>query len=119
MRNFEKRIQAIVRGDAGETITETLVAMVIAALALAVVIASSFKIINQSRDYMDRYYSLNNDIAERSGTSTATGTVSLTIDAVGDGTSVSIPLSGSGSASVTYYYDSSASSNVIAYGKST
>ena len=116
MGNAFNRIRLLARSNSGETITETLVATLIAGLALlmlAVVIASSSGIIGKSRDFMDNYYGLNNNIVEKEATST-TGSVAL---ATSGATGYTVPLApGKDSVSVTFYYDSSDNlAGIVAY----
>ena len=57
--NDKKRILLKIRSRAGETISETLVALVISSLAivmLASMISSTFSVVKKSKVKMDRYY---------------------------------------------------------------
>lgn len=57
--------------QAGETIGETLVALLISALALVMLagaVSSGMRIVTDSKDKMDVYYRVNNAVAERAST---------------------------------------------------
>ena len=61
------------RNRAGETLTETLVALLIASLALvmlASMISSTTRIVTQSKTRLETYYKNNNQVAAQSGGST-------------------------------------------------
>ena len=61
------------RSRAGESLTETLVALLIASLALvmlASMISSTTRIVTQSKTRLETYYNNNNQVAAQSGGST-------------------------------------------------
>ena len=104
----------------GETITEVLVAMVIAGLALlmlATAIAAATNIISNSRQSMETYYKASNGLAEYSEQASAGGVTkmsgSVTVKVSGDtGTGATISLGGDGGTSVPItVYVSGADSN--------
>lgn len=76
------------KGQSGETLTETLVALLIAALALTMLagmISSTTRIVTQSKTTMKSYYDKNNMIAEQ-GTTGDSATITLALAGVtGDG----------------------------------
>lgn len=107
-------VRSLIRGERGETITETLVAVLIGGLALlmlAVVMATSNHIISDSKNAMNDYYGNTNQIALASGSGTKSGTVTLSV--VGDTTGSSI------TKDVTYSIDKVAGKTVVAYWAST
>ncbi len=78
-----RRTRKKLKSPAGETLTETLVALLIAALALTMLagaIASSFGVIQRGREKLDQYYTANeaaDGVVKMSGDGTA-GKVTLT-----------------------------------------
>ena len=101
---------------AGETLTETLVALLISAVAitmLASMIMTSRSLIDSSKKMFDAYYEENNALSEYSGTATS-GTATLS-----DGTNAVRLVNGSDSVSVKVYTNDKAPSNkpVISYEK--
>ena len=78
-----RRTRKKLKSQAGETLTETLVALLIAALALTMLagaIASSFGVIQRGREKLDQYYTANeaaDGVVKMSGDGTA-GKVTLT-----------------------------------------
>ena len=64
-------IKEKLNGQSGESIGETLVALLIAALALVMLagaISASLGVVNKGRDKLGEYYSANEAINKRSGT---------------------------------------------------
>lgn len=67
---MRKQIIAKLRGCSGETIGETLVALLIAALALMMMagaIQSSYNAVERGRDALDKYYAASELLANPSG----------------------------------------------------
>ncbi len=76
-KNALKRISC----NAGESISETLIALLVAALALTMfagAISSSANVINKGRIKMDEYYDANESIVTMTGTSQTGKTVTIT-----------------------------------------
>ncbi len=72
MKTIKKRIIDKLKAQAGESIAEVLIALLIAALALtmlASVISTSARIINKSKSKMAAYYDANDGLAKQQGTS--------------------------------------------------
>ncbi len=72
MKTIKKRIIDKLKAQAGESIAEVLIALLIAALALtmlASVISTSARIINQSKSKMAAYYDANDGLAKQQVTS--------------------------------------------------
>ena len=112
---MKKQLQKKLRGKAGETLTETLVALLIASLALVMLagaISSASGVVTKSRDKLGAYYAANeasNGLVKRES----------------GGNPGSITLSDPGSANpgkqydITYYENEEFSNTpVIAYKKS-
>ena len=69
---MNKRINMKLRSRSGETIAETLVALLISALALVMLagaISSAARVVTQSETAMQTYYQSNNALAEPTGSS--------------------------------------------------
>ena len=100
-----------IKSGVGETISETLIALLIAALALVMLagaIAASSRVVNKGRDKLGSYYSVNNGLVNRS-TSNRVGSITISDSASSSGI-------GSQSFSVAYYENNVFSNNpVIAY----
>ena len=83
MKKLNKRIKAKLQSNAGESIGEVLIALLIAALALtmlASVITTTARLIKESRTHMDDYYDASNLLASKSsGTNIAVGAVKVEI----------------------------------------
>ena len=76
---MNKQIIKKLNRQSGETLTETLVALLIAALALVMLagmISSTTRIVTRSRTTMNSYYSMNNNLAEQ-GTAEDTATITI------------------------------------------
>lgn len=89
------------RATRGESITEVLVAIVVAGMAillLATAIAMAASTNKQARDAMDDYFAANNGIVE-GASANGTGTVALSDKATGE----PIRLSGGSSVAVNYH----------------
>jgi len=103
------------RQSRGESIAETLVALLIAAVALvmlASMITSSTRLIERSENDLNAYYTANNALSAQSGTGTA-GTVSIT-----DSADNAVKLSDSDDGTVDVYYyinDKVGSGDVVSY----
>lgn len=83
---MKKLVSKKLKGQSGETLTETLVALLIAALALVMLagmISSTTRIVTQSKTTMNSYYDGNNVVAEQG---TSGDTASVTIELVNGGT---------------------------------
>ena len=105
------------RSSRGESIGEVLIAVLIAALALlmlAEMIASSTRLITQSKAKMSAYYDANNALTEQAGDGTLTGSVTLA-----DESNTAVKLeNGAASQAVTYYVnETSGSVPVVSYSK--
>lgn len=100
------------RSTAGESIAETLIAVLISALALVILagaISATARIIIDSDETMGRYYDMDANLAEHTGTSS---TMAVTISRIeSDGSSTGFPPS-----TVTYYENNAfANKTVVAY----
>ena len=123
MTTMIKRVKQKLKSDAGESIAEVLIALLIAALALtmlASVISTSARMITQSKEKLEKYYAANEELNTRTHDSsknlTTTGTgkeVTVTVKAGDDG----IDFLATGNKILTNYYDNKQVSNtdVIAY----
>ncbi len=127
MKKTLKRIsgaaKAKLRRGAGETLAETLVAVLIAALAvtmLAFMLTTSADLVHRSKESFDAYYAQNNALTTYSGTGQA-GKAHLregNLESVGDEVYLILDDDGNGvSASVACYVNSKApgSTPVISY----
>jgi len=89
-----KRIGKKLNTNAGESLAEVLVALLIAALALvmlASMITSSASIIQNSRKNIEAYYAANNALESKSGGAYTTGSVSTSVPlAYGSGITVNV-----------------------------
>ena len=82
---MKKIVSKKLKGQSGETLTETLVALLIAALALTMLagmISSTTRIVTQSKATMKAYYENNNPVAEQ-GIAGAPATITLDRDPKG------------------------------------
>lgn len=113
-----ENLRAKLLGQTGETLTESLVSLLISSLSilmLATAISAAFNMINNSRTKLSAYYKKNNDVVaqQASGGSGATetpGTVAIKNDS---GASVATP-------SVTYVTNSDGgAAAVVSYKKVT
>ena len=113
-RYSDNTVMNKLRSRSGETITETLVALLISALALVMlagVIASSSRIVTRSRAKIQEYYSACNEMAELNE-KTGTGAVKITGTEIGDSTDITEQVDyfkgsyggQSGSSKDIYYY---------------
>lgn len=104
------------KNHSGESIAETLVAMLISTLALLVLagaITTATNLISKSSTSLDEYYSANNNLDNGSGTSSSTATVTV---AGSDTSSSSADAVTWVKCSVTTYENTTIGSNpVIAY----
>ena len=83
---MNKQIIKKLNRQSGETLTETLVALLIAALALVMLagmISSTTRIVTRSRTTMNSYYAENNMVAEQGASE---GTAYITLGLVNGGT---------------------------------
>ncbi len=83
MKTMKARIRAKLRGGQGETLAEVLVALLIAALALtmlASVIATSSRMITQSKTTMKTYYDANDDLAKQTNSNADFSVTVLRVD---------------------------------------
>ena len=80
---MKTKILSKLRQRAGESLTETLVALLIATFALMLLagaISTTQRLVSQSEDAMSEYYTKNNAVALQSGgTDPATDTATVTI----------------------------------------
>ena len=123
MTTMIKRVKQKLKSDAGESLGEVLIALLIAALALtmlASVISTSARMISQSKEKLEKYYAANEELNTRTRDSsknlTTTGTekeVTVTVKA-GD---VGIGFLSTGDKIMAQYFDNKQVSNtdVIAY----
>lgn len=111
-----RTLRDIVRSQRGETITEVLVSMVIAGLALlmlATVIATSSSIVRNSRAAMESYYDTTNKLesySETGKTGTITPSVPLAIGSTGSAVnsiSVQVYVEVDGSNTIATYTETS------------
>ena len=90
---MKKLIWKKLKEPSGETLTETLVALLIAALALVMLagmISSTTRIVTQSKATMKSYYENNNQVAKQ-GTAYDSATITLALAGVtGDGKAYSV-----------------------------
>ena len=118
MKKLKRKLAARLRGNRGETLTEVLVALLIAALALtmlASVIHSSSTMIQNSKKFMNDYYEANDELALQSG-SGETKTLKLVIAVDGSETSDEVNLKLNTAPEVEIYTNSTISSKpVISY----
>ena len=83
---MKKLVWKKLKEPSGETLTETLVALLIAALALVMLagmISSTTRIVTQSKTTMNAYYAENNMVAEQGASE---GTAYITLGLVNGGT---------------------------------
>ncbi len=118
-----KQVKQKLKSDAGESLGEVLIALLIAALALtmlASVISTSARMISQSKEKLEKYYAANEELNTRERNSsknlTTTGTgkkVTVTVKSGDDG----IGFLATGDDITAQYYDNKQVSNtdVIAY----
>ena len=86
---MKKLVWKKLKEPSGETLTETLVALLIAALALVMLagmISSTTRIVTQSKTTMNSYYAENNMVAEQGASE---GTAYITLGLVNGGTAES------------------------------
>ncbi len=80
---MKNRLLNKLKSNSGESITETLVAVLIAALALLMLagtVNTASNLITQSQDKLTEYYSLNNEIENRTSSSNSEGTFTVAKD---------------------------------------
>ena len=91
MKKWKTALKAKLKSNAGESIGEVLVALLIAALALtmlASVIFTSSRLINESKTKLGEYYEANQDLEKRTGGDTE----ELTVSTAGEGGSETVYL---------------------------
>lgn len=116
MKAASARLRAKLNNTAGETITEVLVGLIIAALALtmlAAMITSSTRLLQNSESFFQGYVSEENNLAVQSGSvSAGSGTVK-----VSNGTNDVKLTDGSGSTIEVLYFvnDSKSTQPVVSY----
>lgn len=97
------------KSQTGESITETLVALLISALALTMLagaVGATERIIQSSEKKMEKYYKANNTAIEQTAQKKGTdGTISLTLTD-GSGNSKATVLPGGTEAGITVKYNS-------------
>ncbi len=110
MKRLAERIRKKLKGNAGESLAEVLIALLIAALALtmlASVITSTSRMLTRSKEKMQKYDQANAAVAGMNGAETSTTTFSLNEGAV-----VLDPTR----TTVTYYVNAEASgTEVVSY----
>ena len=108
---MNKKIISKIRSSSGESIAETMVAVLIAAFALlmlAAMIRTSSRLITQSGQKMSEYYAENNEVAEQTGSEASIGELTVTIQASGS--------SDTDEGTVNGYKNDLLSKDVISYG---
>lgn len=107
------KARALIRDEQGETITETLVSVLIGGLALlmlAVVLATSNNIISESKQSMNEYYAKTNAIASETHAPSEGNSVSVTLkDASGN------PLADPATVNVNYSVNDVIGETIVAY----
>ena len=109
-----KRMMKKLRSRAGESIGETLVALLISSLALVMLagaIGSAARMVTRSMTAMEAYYATDKSMAERAGSSRA-GTGSVTMSTAAGIDRIS------GSYAVNYYQNELGSTAVFSYAPS-
>ena len=84
---MKTKILSKLRQRAGESLTETLVALLIATVALMLLagaISTTQRLVSQSEDAMSEYYTKNNAVALQSGGTDTTVTISGDLSATYD-----------------------------------
>lgn len=84
VNTMKRKIILKLRSSNGESLTETLVALLIAAIALvmlASMISSTTRIVTQSKTKMTEYYEANKTVAAQTGEGTDDASVTITDDA--------------------------------------
>lgn len=84
VNTMKRKIILKLRSSNGESLTETLVALLIAAIALvmlASMISSTTRIVTQSKTKMTEYYKANKTVAAQTGEGTDDASVTITDDA--------------------------------------
>lgn len=110
------------RNRRGETMVESLIAVLIASLAmagLAGMVASSTKMIRDSRTRLEAYYSANNAVAEQKVSAAADEGSFGFKEVFANGTSQAIVLTDEDEArlSVHYYLNDTVATQVVSFGK--
>ena len=107
-------IRARLRSQAGESITETMVSVLIAALALVMLagaVSTASHVVTDSKDKLDGYYAENEKIIKMSGDAVTADTPQINISCGGENW---------GSVSVKYYINNTFSTDpVISYKKTS
>ena len=112
MRKLQATVKKLKRNN-GETISEVLIALLVAALAivlLAGMINASATMIEKSKEKNEKYTVAENGIVEQSGQSTETGTVTVEIDRQAGRLS---DANSTNEISVDYYTNGEAGSNPV------
>ncbi len=84
MKNLQLKLAAKLKNNAGESLAEVLIALLIAALALtmlASVISSAGNILTRSQKVLDEYYEANEALANQEIDETNTMKIQLSLDA--------------------------------------
>ena len=119
MKKLKASLSKKLKGTAGESLAEVLIALLIAALALtmlASVITTAARIITQSKQKMSEYYTKNDTIALRSASGDDLGEWTVTVKDASD-SSVNL-VSGVSSIAVEYYVNDTLSNlPVVAFWK--
>lgn len=79
---MRKKIAAKLRGRAGESLSETLIALLISALALIMLagaVSAAGNMVTRSKEAMDEYLAADAKLADRTANSSS-GSVTLTVD---------------------------------------
>ena len=87
---MKKKIKARVRSQAGETIAETLVALLISSLALLMLagaVSAAVRMVLRSKNKLEAYYVQDENVAAHK---TAAGTMTVTLTEESDGLSETI-----------------------------
>ena len=113
-----QRIQIKLKAQAGESIGETLVALLISAIALLMLagaVSSGTRVVNNSKNVLEKYYTVNNAVAKREASVTLDGE---TVPVKDDGfITITMPgLNSAGIAKAIYWKNEQLSgTTVIAY----
>jgi len=114
MKKLGKKMAARLQSNAGESLAEVLISLLIAALAmtmLAATISTASKIITSSKEKMGEYYTANDALAEQ--TKNEEKTLSITVspmmldaddEYVVDGFAAKIKLTADGETAIPVYY---------------
>lgn len=109
MTGRKRYVMKKVKDTSGETLIEVLAALLISALAILMLgqaVGSSVRMIRNSEDFMNEYYTANNVLAVRAGGAAGSAEVVITVE----GEPVSDELW------VDYYVNEIGSDTVVSYG---